>query len=85
MNEKPNGEIPQTEQERDGIKQDLQRERTNLENGRVFPLDLIGELKKAGEARFTADLLKIQFDQTFELMNYLGAEPTRYHVDANLI
>ena len=85
MNEKPNGEIPQTEQERDGIKQDLQRERTNLENGRVFPLDLIGELKKAGEARFTADLLKIQFDQTFELMNYLGAEPTRYQVDANLI
>lgn len=45
----------------------MEREKTWLENGQVQPLNLVGELKKAGETRFTSNLIKIEFDKTFEL------------------
>ena len=67
MTEQPRGEVSPDEQKIQAIKSDLQREKTWLENGPVQPLDLVGELKNAGETRFTTNLIKIQFDQTFEL------------------
>lgn len=66
MPEETRGEVPQTEQQDETIKNDLERELTNLNAGQIYPLYLIHELESAGETRFTADLLKTQIDQAVE-------------------
>lgn len=67
MSEKLRGEVPPDEQKRQELKKDFELEKSWLENGKVFPLYLVYELKNAGETKYTVDLIKIQFDQVFEL------------------
>lgn len=67
MTNRPRGETLQTGQFDESIRRDLEVDLQQLEEGnRYIFFSLIRDLENSGETRFLSDLLKIQFDQTFE-------------------
>jgi hypothetical protein len=67
MTDRPRGEVPQTEQLDEHIRQELERELKNLKVGKFSPIDLEYTLESIGETRFLPALIKIELDQTVEL------------------